>query len=102
MEASKFAFNLSFELGQPINVIEQMLLRDFLGYWEFSLTNMMPNQRTAFYLAQIAYVTAVSMTGYKGSINDFMLDKSHSRSIKSDPKDNPIFKNFNPVKKPKG
>ena len=54
-----------------------MLLRDFFGYWEFSLTNMMPSQRHEFYLAQIAYVAATSMGGYKGSIADFMLGKQY-------------------------
>ena len=81
-----------------------MLLRDFLGYWEFSLTNMMPSQRHEFYLAQIAYVTATVMGGYKGGINDFMLDRqaiSDTSKVSVDPKNNPLFKNFNPIKKPK-
>lgn len=81
-----------------------MLLRDFFGYWEFSLTNMMPSQRHEFYLAQIAYVAATSMGGYKGSIADFMLGKQYSSNTREksvNPKNNPLFKNFNPIKKPK-
>lgn len=81
-----------------------MLLRDFFGYWEFSLTNMMPSQRHEFYLAQIAYVAATAMGGYKGHISDFMLNKrlfNTGNDIPTSPKDNPLFKNFNPIKKPK-
>ena len=81
-----------------------MLLRDFLGYWEFSLNNMMPSQRHEFYLAQIAYVAATAMGGYKGHISDFMLNKRPTHTTKhhpTNPKDNPLFKNFNPIKKPR-
>ena len=82
-----------------------MPLRHFFGYWEHSLRHLMPAQRQEYYLAQIAYLTAVTMGGYKGDIADFLLGehemKKQAKQAKADPKENPLFKNFNPIKKPK-
>lgn len=82
-----------------------MPLRHFFGYWEHSLRHLMPAQRQEYYLAQIAYLTAVTMGGYKGDMADFLLGehemKKQAKQAKADPKENPLFKNFNPIKKPK-
>ena len=82
-----------------------MPLRHFFGYWEHSLRHLMPAQRQEYYLAQIAYLTAVTMGGYKGDMADFLLSehemKKQAKQAKADPKENPLFKNFNPIKKPK-
>ena len=83
-----------------------MPLRDFFGYWEFSLVDMMPHQKQEYYLAQIAYLVATTMGRFKGDVTDFLLGnheiKRQVKQAKSDPKENPLFKNFNPIKKPKG
>ena len=82
-----------------------MPLRHFFGYWEHSLRHLMPAQRQEYYLAQIAYLTAVTMGGCKGDMADFLLGehemKKQAKQAKADPKENPLFKNFNPIKKPK-
>lgn len=82
-----------------------MPMRHFFGYWEHSLRHLMPAQRQEYYLAQIAYLTAVTMGGYKGDMADFLLGehemKKQAKQAKADPKENPLFKNFNPIKKPK-
>ncbi len=88
-----------------MSAIEQMPMRHFFGYWEHSLRHLMPAQRQEYYLAQIAYLTAVTMGGYKGDMADFLLGehemKKQAKQAKADPKENPLFKNFNPIKKPK-
>ena len=88
-----------------MSAIEQMPMRHFFGYWEHSLRHLMPAQRKEYYLAQIAYLTAVTMGGYKGDMADFLLGehemKKQAKQAKADPKENPLFKNFNPIKKPK-
>ena len=67
--------------------------------------NPMPMQKQEYYLAQISYLVAATMGGYKGDMTDFLLGehemKKQAKQAKADPKENPLFKNFNPIKKPK-
>lgn len=82
-----------------------MPLRHFFGYWEHSLHHLMPMQKQEYYLAQISYLVAATMGSFKGDMTDFLLGehemKKQAKQAKADPKENPLFKNFNPIKKPK-
>ena len=88
-----------------MSAIEQMPLRHFFGYWEHSLRHLMPKQKQEYYLAQISYLVAATMGSFKGDMTDFLLGehemKKQAKQAKADPKENPLFKNFNPIKKTK-
>ena len=88
-----------------MSAIEQMPLRHFFGYWEHSLRHLMPMQKQEYYLAQISYLVAATMGSFKGDMTDFLLGehemKKQAKQAKADPKENPLYKNFNPIKKTK-
>lgn len=76
-------------------------MRHFFGYWEHSLRHLMPMQKQEYYLAQMAYLVAATMGGFKGGIGDFLLGdrREQEKSAKAPQVHKDLFKNFNPVKK---
>jgi hypothetical protein len=68
--------DLALEFGEPVEQLKQrMTEREFAWWAKRSATHWLPSRRVEWYLAQLAYMIAVTMGGAKDvSLSDFMLN----------------------------
>lgn len=82
---------MSFALGLPLSEIFRLPERHFRIYADYAAEFGLPQQRNEIYAAQNAYVAAASFGGYKGKINDFLLQDDSS-----DEEEDDVFADFSP------
>lgn len=78
---------MSLELGIPAAEIEQWPEAELRRYLYYADRHMLPLQRQEFYLAQIAYVMAVTMGGFSGEMTDLMLHTGNEASDETETED---------------